>query len=57
MKVRMISNWSDSSDHPKKDDELRVVDKVYYEDGDLYYYECEWQDHVIYVYPHECQEL
>lgn len=53
----MIADWSDRSDHPKKDDELAVVDKVYEDNGDLDHYQCKWKDYMIDVYPDECQEL
>lgn len=56
MKVRMISDYSERPDHPKKDDELHVLDKIY-EDGELDRYECRWKEGMIIVYPDECQEL
>lgn len=57
MKVRMIADWSDRSDHPKKNDELTVVDKFYEDNGDVSFYQCKWKDYSIDVYPEECQEL
>lgn len=59
MKIRMISDWSDQEYHPKKDTELRVVDKVYSETNswEVEYYECDWNGKVIAVYPYECEEL
>lgn len=57
MKVRMIENWSDREDHPRKDDELWVVDKVYGDDSELERYCCRWGSEIIDVYPYECQEL
>lgn len=57
MKIRMIADWSESKNYPKKDTELVVKNIIQDEKGYLEYYICNWKEDEIDVYPYECQIL
>lgn len=56
MKIKLIDDWSDRHDHPKKGAELKVID-TFYSEGEALVYECEWNGETISVYPFECREI
>lgn len=63
MKIRMITDYSELPDDPKKGDVLDIFDIEYDYNYEEYvvvhvdYYVCEWQGGYIIIYPYECEEV
>lgn len=51
--LKMLSDYSERIDHPRKGDVITVRDTVYDDDGEVDYHEVMWNDSLLMVYPYE----
>ena len=55
MKIKMLSDFSERNDHPKKNDVIEVYDTIRDDNGEVELYEVIWRGVRLEIYPYECE--